>query len=526
MVAASLVGAAWTLVSRVSGLLRLVAVAAVLGPTQFGNLYQASNQLPNLAFELLVGFLLGSLVVPALVRHLDWGDAAAAARLASGFMSLTLLAGAVVLLVGIALGPVIVDVLTIAAPADETQPDDRSAWLLLALLLPQIPLYVVAGMGAAVQNARDRFALAAGAPSIENAGIIATLLGFAAVVEGSSGQVGSVGIVLLGGGTTASVALHAGLQWWGARRLGVRLALRTGWRDSEAKSLVRLAVPSVAYTSLSVARYTAVLLVASAVPGGVVAFNLALAFYVLPVALGARPVAQAALPELSRAHHRSDDAEFGAALTRALGLALFLTVPAAAGYLLVSEPLSVAVTFGKMGNAVGRELVRVCLLAVSLGLVGDALLDLCTRAAYARRDARLPLLAQALRSGLGVAGMLVSLAALDGPDLLLGIGLSYAVSDLIAGAVLCVALRRRLPSSSPSLRHSIIRILAAALTMLPVVGVLLVALPTPIEQRASIAQVSLSALVGVITYLGAQRLLGSSEFRAIETLFRERLRRD
>src|SRR3954468_10608196 len=83
MVTASLVGSVGTLVSRGSGLLRLVVVAAVLGPTQFANLYQTSNQLPNIAFDLLAGFLLGSLMVPALVRHLDGDDLAATERLAS-----------------------------------------------------------------------------------------------------------------------------------------------------------------------------------------------------------------------------------------------------------------------------------------------------------------------------------------------------------------------------------------------------------------------------------------------------------
>jgi putative peptidoglycan lipid II flippase len=520
MVTASLVGSVWTLISRATGLLRLVVVGAVLGPTQFANLYQTTNQLPNVAFDLLAGFLLGSLVVPALVRHLDLGDTAATERLASGFMTVILLAGMVVVVVGVALGPVVIDLITIAAPTDGSQLNDRLAWLLFALLLLQLPLYAVAGMGGVVQNARGRYAIAAGAPALENVGIIVTLLAFSAVLPSAGGQVGTLEIILLGCGTTAAVALHAGLQWVGAQRQGVRLGLRNCWQDPEVGLLVRLAVPSLGYTSLTVARYTALLLVAAAVSGGVVAFNLAFAFYLLPVALAARPVAQAALPEFSRAFHRSDNVEFSAALGRALRLALFLTVPAAAGYLLVSGPLSGAVAFGGMATPEGRALVRACLLGISLGLVGDAVIEVCTRAAYARRDARLPLLAQAIRSGLGIAGMLAALAMLHGSELLFGIGLSVAVSDLVAAVFIYNALRQRLLPHPPSVSRALAGILVAALAMTAILVPLQVALPNSVDQLACIGIVLASAVVGAVIYLAVQHLLGSPELRALRAAVR------
>ena len=57
--------------------MRVVVVGAVLGPTFFGNSYQLTNVLPNLVFYgFLAGSLLSSLLVPALVRHIDAGDGA------------------------------------------------------------------------------------------------------------------------------------------------------------------------------------------------------------------------------------------------------------------------------------------------------------------------------------------------------------------------------------------------------------------------------------------------------------------
>lgn len=75
--------AAWTLMSRVTGLIRFAAVGAVLGPTFFGNTYQFTNSLPNLVYYgFLAGSLFSSLLVPALVRHIDRGDKLASERVA------------------------------------------------------------------------------------------------------------------------------------------------------------------------------------------------------------------------------------------------------------------------------------------------------------------------------------------------------------------------------------------------------------------------------------------------------------
>src|SRR4051794_14310894 len=214
----SVVGSLATLASRLSGLVRIVVVAAVLGPTQFANLYQASNNLPNLTYELLIGGLFASLVVPALVRHFDRGDLLGGVRVAQGFLTLSCGAALGLVVLGIAAGPLVLDLLAAGARDDVARTGLTAAWLLLALLLLQVPLYVVAGMAAAVQNARGRFALAASAPLVENVGIIVVMAAYAVAFGGGTPSGEGLGAVaLLGGGTSGSVLLHAVVQWVRAR---------------------------------------------------------------------------------------------------------------------------------------------------------------------------------------------------------------------------------------------------------------------------------------------------------------------
>src|SRR6202158_1080045 len=123
----------------------------------------------------------------------------------------------------------------------------RIGLLLVVMFIPQIFFYGVVGTATAVQNSRQRFALAAGAPAVESLGIMA-VLGAAALFYGTRASLTNVPpgeIVLLGLGTTGAVALHAATQWWGARRAGVVIKPRPGWRDPEVRVLIRRALPSI-----------------------------------------------------------------------------------------------------------------------------------------------------------------------------------------------------------------------------------------------------------------------------------------
>src|SRR3954452_8338216 len=65
--------AGFTLVSRVTGLARVAVAGAVLGPTFFANIFQATNTVPNITYNLMAGSLLTTLIVPTLVEALDHG---------------------------------------------------------------------------------------------------------------------------------------------------------------------------------------------------------------------------------------------------------------------------------------------------------------------------------------------------------------------------------------------------------------------------------------------------------------------
>src|SRR6266480_2712964 len=143
----SITVAGWTILSRVTGVLKFACIGAVLGPTFFGNTYQFTNSLPNLVYYgFLAGSLFSSLLVPALVRHIDAGDRRASERVAGGFLGMSLIALVVIAPLAVAFGPVVLKLATMSGgPLAVGAAHERVGRLLIAMFVPQIFCYGVVG---------------------------------------------------------------------------------------------------------------------------------------------------------------------------------------------------------------------------------------------------------------------------------------------------------------------------------------------------------------------------------------------
>jgi murein biosynthesis integral membrane protein MurJ len=523
----SIAGSVWTVVSRLTGLGKVVAIGAVLGATYLGNTYQAVNSLPNLIYyQLLAGALFSSLLVPPLVRHLDLGHQGQARRLVSGFLGSLLLLAAVVSVALVALGPVVMHLLTLGVADQATAAAQRRVgWLLLVMFVPQIGLYLIAGTGAAVMNAHGRFALAAAAPALESLGMIVVLVGVGVAFGTGLGiiDVPQRALLLLGLGTTAAVSLHAACQWWGARASGLTMIPRATWHDPEVRQTLRRIVPTLGFTGLAAFQIFATMVVANKVAGGNVAFQLALNFFFLPMAVVTWPMARALLPQLARLHHAGDGRGFHDELLRAVTVALFITVPVTVAYLGLSGLLSHVLAFGELARGSGPQLMALSLVSLAPGIVGETLFTLGTYAFYARQDVRSPLRSMAVR--VTVFLLMIALAwRTQGPAVLIMLGLAYSLGTVIGALHIGWRLRSQMPRTEFSLLRPLARTVAASLLM--IVPAYLTALAfsgLPATKLTQLAAMTATALVGIVVFLGIQALWGAPELGWLKrALVRER----
>jgi putative peptidoglycan lipid II flippase len=507
--------AAWTIVSRVTGVIKFAVIGAVLGPTFFGNTYQFTNSLPSLMYYgLLAGSLFSSLLVPALVRHIDAGDREASERVAGGFLGTTLLMLLVIAPFGIILGPQLLRLAALGGGPQVADAQMRIGLLLILMFIPQMFFYGVVGTATAVQNSRQRFALAAGAPAVESLGIMA-VLGAAALLYGTGTRLTNVRpgeIVLLGLGTTGAVGLHAATQWWGARRAGVVLKPRPGWRDPEVRALIRRALPSIAQAGLASLQVLALLVLANRLPGGVIAFQIALNFYYLAIAIGATPVALSLIPRLSRMHLDGDTTAFRDTLVRGLAMGFLVTIPAAVGYLVLATPLAQAISFGRMTSDGGVPMVAASLAALSVAVVGQTAFMILTYACYARNDTRTPLMSMLVQTTICL-GLASTALLLNGAAMLLVLGLALSLSVAAAAIHLTARVWRNLsPGGTQRIAPSLARFVAGAAIM---AGPAWLVADT-VQHWLSPSLASLSPRVSV----AAAVLTGAAVFLALQALWR------
>lgn len=508
----SIAVATWTLVSRTTGVVKVAAIGAVLGPTFFGNAYQFTNSLPNIIyFGFLAGSLFSSLLVPALVQHIDVGDRESSERVVGGFLGVTFVALLVTLPIAVGLGPLALKFAAFGGGASSTGSAQESVgrWLIL-MFVPQIFLYGIVGSASSAMNARRRFALAAAAPATENIGTV-VVLGACVLLFGTGTHLENVPtgeLLLLGFGTTAAVALHAGLQWWGAYRAGIRLIPRAGWRDPEVRVVVRRALPSLAQAGLVAVQVLCLLTLANRVPGGVVAFQIALNFYFLAIALGATPVALSLLPRLARMHVDGDLDAFRDALRHGFALGLFIAIPAAVGYFGLSTPLARAVSFGKMSSLGGVELVAGALAALSIAVIAQTVFLIATYASYARKDTRSPLVSMVLQAVVCLA-LASSAFFLHGSAIMVALGLAFSVSITVAALHLALRLRRELGPARDRLLPSLARALVGA-------GVMIV----PAWVTAKAAHEWFGSLLGPRVGILTAAVVGTGVFIAVEAMLR------
>jgi putative peptidoglycan lipid II flippase len=515
----SLTGSAWTLVSRITGLARVVAIGAVLGATFLGNTYQGIYALPSLIYyQLLAGSLFVSLLVPSLVEHIRRGDRARADAFARGFLGTLLALAAIAVGIVLLASPLILRLFSLGVSDQTVAADQRRVGLLLLVLFtPQILLYVVAGTGAAVMNAFGRFGLASAAPTAENLGIILTLI-IAAAVFGTSVELSTVTtseVLLLGIGTTAAVFLHAALQWFGARRSRVTMYVSAGWRDPEIRALLGRVKAVLSYTGLEALLLLVTIVVANRIAGGLVAFQLALNFFYLPAAIITWPVTRALVPRLAAFHQTKRMGAFRDELSQSVGLVSFASIPIAVAYAVSASVIAEIIAFGRLDTSNGRTFVAVSILALSPAVITLAWFTLGSYALYSQQNVAAPLRGMVIRA---VTTLLLMIPAVvtHGATSLMFIGLAMAGGSLIGAVYVSRLATKGLPKTDFSLPRSLGRTAFASVVMLVPAACAWIALSgLPESKLGDVVRLAVAGAVGAVCFLLVQMWLKAPELRMI-----------
>jgi putative peptidoglycan lipid II flippase len=503
--------AAGTLLSRVTGLLRILVAIYALGYSGLSDSFNLANNTPNMVHDLVLGGILTATFVPVFVSRLT---ARSRREAADSISAVVTLAGCVLLVstvVFFVAAPFIIDLYTIGSHGAGIVAERQVATYLLRLFAPQLLAYGAISLMTAVLNTARRFSAPAYTPILNNVIAIAILLAFAAI--GHTHKLGEVQhdhrlLLLLGLGTTMGVVVQALALVPSLLSCGLRV--RPMWRPSDpaVREILKLSGWTLGFV---IANQLAVFVVSAiAVNIGeatLTAYTYASTFFQLPYGIVAVSVMTTLAPVLASRFTKGDNAGFAAHFGLALRRMMAGVVPAVVGYLLLAQPTMSLVSLGagSTHHSSGAHLTASLLELLALGLPGFCIYLLAILAFQAMRDTRTPFLLYLLENGLNIVLAFAFRSSLGGQGLALALAVAYSVAAVAA----LVTLRSRIGSlGGRSVFRYVIRTVACSLVMALVVALVLAGVGSG-QGTGLLLRVVAAVLAGLASYTLTAGLAGT-----------------
>jgi putative peptidoglycan lipid II flippase len=436
-----------TALSRLTGFLRLAAMAFAIGiaESRLPDAYNVANITPNIVYELVLGGILTSVVVPVVVEWLQERGRDEAWDVVRRLLTIAFLVLSGVALVAIALAPWIVDLYTIGVPSKDQAIVREYSTFFLRWFMPQVVFYGIGAIAIGLLQAHRRFAVPMFAPVLNNLVVIATFLAFAAMDDpplGSPELATTAQKYVLAIGTTAGVAAMTIALWPALRATGFRFVPRLGFAHAAVRRMSHLAKWILLYVAANQAGLLVVIVLADRIEGGYTAYASAFILFQLPHAIFAVSIFTALLPAMSGRWADRDSDGFRRLLAQGLQGTAAIVIPAALGYLVLARPIvRLLLEHGVAGPRSG-ELVSDVLVAFSVGLFPFSVFQLLLRGYYAMQDTRTPAVVNGVAVAINVAVDLFLFFVLDlGVP---GLALGHAASYVFGGTVLTVLIGKRL----------------------------------------------------------------------------------
>jgi putative peptidoglycan lipid II flippase len=521
-----------TLASRGTGFLRTLMLVYALGVSGVANAYNNANTLPNAVYDLMLGGILTSVVVPLLVsaakRDSDGGEA-------YDQRMFTLATSA---LLAITVVATLAASLLVALYAHAITGAEHHLMVLFAyFFIPQIFFYGVSSLAGGILNARGHFAAPMWTPVINNIVVIGVLLLFIATggIGTDPSTISAGQVQLLGFGTTLGIIAQTAALIPFLRRVGFRWHPRFDFRRDEVREIRRMAAPLFGYVLTTQASFLVVQNVANAAsvrPGATYdsfsTYSYAWQLFQLPYAIIGVSVITALLPRMS-AHAAErryplvrDDFSTGVRLSSVI------VVPAALLLIVLGVPLAeFLIAHGSTTVEEARYIGEVFAI-FSLGLVPYMIFQLLLRVFYALHDSRTPMFVgvAVMAANIGISLLVLNLAPTG--HVVEGLAASFGISNVVGAAVSWSILSRRLGGlGGRQIADSLGRMHLAAVPALLfawavtfMVGVLFA--PGPIF---GLVTLFLGGSGGLLLYLLFSRALGISEVTALTSTVKTRLHR-
>jgi len=385
----STVMAVGTMGSRVLGFVRTALFAGIAGQLIVADAFTQANNLPTIIYTVIATGVVTGVLIPQITKAMkqpDGGDdfinrLITLALLVIGFVTIACTVGARFLIE-----------LTLAKAAYTAVPGYLNLAVLLGFwCMPQIFFYGLYAVLGQVLNARGHFTAFAWAPAVANVIQIVGLVWF--LVQWGPQPVAASWtmsmIIVLGGSTTAGIAVQALCLIWPLYKDGFRYRPKFGWRGYGFGGVSRMTLWTFALVLTSAFQGFALTWVMSAMRHGTADYagmttqQWAYSLTFLPVSLVMVSIVSALFPAMSSAWADSDNDQMKGLVRQGLIMPSVLVIAPSMALIGLALPL-VHVVYGATG--IGATNLWLVIAAYSLGNWGSALSRLKQRYYFAKQD--------------------------------------------------------------------------------------------------------------------------------------------
>ncbi len=494
----------FTLLSRVTGLVRELLIAATFGASAMTDAFNVAFRIPNLLRRLFAEGAFSQAFVPVLSATKTRDGDAATRNLITRVATVLFWILLVTCVLGVIAAPLLVWLMASGLPKKGLD----AATVMTRIMFPYIAFMSLCALASGVLNTYKRFAVPAFTPVLLNVAMIAAAwLGVPWFKTLGIEPIYAVAVgVMLGG------VLQLGMQIWAMRKINAlqgtshvawrKSDIRAAWRDAGTQNILSLMLPALLGVSVAQISLLINTQIASHLAVGSVSWlGYADRLMEFPTAMLGVALGVVLIPALSAAHAKKDTSEYSRLLDWGLRLVVVLTVPCAVALGVFAKPLVASLYHYGAFKAQDVTQTTLALASYGVGLLGLVAIKVLAPGYYASQNIKTPVkIAVAVLVITQLLNLIfVPLFAHAGLALSIGVGALINASMLLVGLV-----RSKVYQPQSGWMLLLLRVLLAS----AVLGVLLAWLSANLPwlewpARPYGAWLRLGSLLGVMVVSGA-----------------------
>lgn len=413
-----------TLLSKITGFVRELALGSRFGTTMDADAYNMAQNIPMVLFAAIAAAI-GTTVIPLFSDYLTKKGKDKAFLFINNLLNVIIIVTLAFTVIGILMAPLIVKIM---APGFKSSV--FSLTLKLTIILFPITIFVaISNILTGALQSMEHFAVPAMIGIPYNIIIITT-----AILFGS--KYGIVGVSIA---TVIASLIQILIQIPQLYRLGYRYKFIIDFNDESVKRVIILAIPVLIGTGIQVINTYVDRMIASYLPNGSIAAlnyaNRLIGFDIFSLA-----IAIVIYPVLSRSGAANNIEEFLKGVRLSVKAILYIMIPVTVGAIILRVPIIRLLFQRGAFNEKSTALTSIAFMYYSIGMTANGLRNVLSRSFYSLKDTKTPMYNGAIAVLINIVLNLIIVRYLA----LGGLALSTSIAAIATSLMLLNSLRKKI----------------------------------------------------------------------------------